>query len=287
MNRDYLFMSGEYEVSMPAVFSMSSWMHTMIAKKLEISSGSLRRKGIDESLKGVVFFHDSENISIGTDNLNLLADNEIPCWPNPRTLLAMEDRHRVMNECVDRGFVTHDVEFVENSYDISLNYPYVVKVGQEHRGQGKYLVKNSYDEAALEKWNGVATVEPFFEGCSFRVLIVGSRSWGVWYDNPDSWIKNSCGASIVNTHEFTEEERSSVERHARSVASSFGLDVAGVDYIVNKDSFNFLEINQFPGLNVCDDAVKHAKLYLIERMKEVEDSYRHASNTFINRRQSQ
>lgn len=279
MDRNFLFLAGEYEVSMKAVFARDNWSHTMTAKRLVLDDGRLHRQGLTEDIHGVVYFHDSDDQSISIHNLNTLCDTETPCWPNPERLLAMEDRHAVMKRCAQWNLVGHTVEFVEHVHEITLPYPYVVKTGQQHRGEGKHLIRNDYDAAALS-WTGSATVEPFFIGESLRVLVIGDRSWGVWYDNPGSWIKNSCGASIVRVEELgpgrphSNVALESMLSHAWATMDVFGIDVAGVDYILKPSGeYHFLEINQYPGMNVSDQVVDYARSYFNDRMSGVERAY--------------
>lgn len=268
--RRFLFMSGEFECTMLAVFRRDLWEHTMTSKRLCVDSEDcvLHRTGIVEDLLGVVYFHDSSNKEIAESNLKLIVEKGVPCWPDPRRLLKMSDRREVLSTCVDDGLVSHSVQFVLPGEMIHVPFPFVLKVGNEHRGNGKFLVEKRSD---IPEWDGLATVEPFFYGRSFRVLNVGERSWGVWYENQSSWIKNSPGCSIWS-FEFTDRHYlSRVLRHARKASKLFGLEISGVDYIIDKHcNWHFLEINQFPGLNVSDDQVSWTREYLDKKMEFVE-----------------
>lgn len=260
--RPFLFLSGEYHVTQPAVFRRDDWQHSMSPKKLVLDDTGLHRPGITENLKGLIYYARAENIDYEIHNLAFIKDNNIPCWPSAQILQSMTDRHVVMQRCVEAGLVNHSVLFLRGGETVDLEFPYVVKIGQEHRGEGKYLINDNQD---LPPWEGLATVEPFFVGQSVRILIIGDRYFGISYDNPTSWIKNSCGCDV----EMWEAPIDMVN-HAKSVASIFNLEIAGVDYIVSKDSYHFLEINQYPGLNVSDEAAEHARKFLDIKMSEVE-----------------
>ncbi len=148
-----------------------------------------------------------------------------------------------------------------------------MKIGQAHSGEGKYLV-NAYeelphlhDDGLGMGWDGLATIEPFFEGRSARILLIGEHAFGIWNDNPNSWIKNSIGAET----EMWPNPPATLVAHARTAAIIFGLEIAGVDYVIGADgAYHFLEINQFPGLDVSDEVVEVAKKFLGQRMDEIE-----------------
>lgn len=266
--RQFLFCAGECTATMKAVFSLDNWTHTMSAKRFELLPNfHIRRSGITEDIKGIVYFAHVENRDLDRKNLELISVSGIPCWPNADDLLRMIDRHEVMRECVFLGLTSHTVQFVTHGEYISITRPFVIKTGQQHRGEGKFIV---CDGEPIPEWEGVATVEPFFKGRSARVLIIGDRQWVIEFDNKESWIKNSAGADIISCEEL--DRSSKIVQHACVTASVFGLDVAGVDYIVDDsgDDFHFLEVNQFPGVNVSDDVVEHSQKYFIKMMETIE-----------------
>lgn len=269
MDRNFLFLSGEFRVTMPAVFKTDNWVHTQSASRLVIDNKILRRKNqFSERLKGVIYYADAENKSIEVDNLTLLNNNSISCWPSPAALLNMTDRHEVMKQCIDNNIVSHNViQITYDQIDEIQNYPAVVKTGFSHRGLGKFLV-NSKNE--IEPWEGIATVEPFFKGDSIRILILGEKEFGIKITNSNSWIANSPGAE---TSRFTPSQE--LINHARKTADLFELDAAGVDYILNGNDFHFLEINQFPGLDVDDEIAEYAKDFLGKKMAYVESLAEH------------
>lgn len=264
--RTHLFMSGEFRVTMPVVFERESWQHTMSARRLVEEDGKLRRTGTHEDLKGVVYYANAEDDAIEEHNLRLLAELGTPCWPPPSTLLGMLDRHEVMARCVARRMVDHRVLTLRpwEAAAIDIPYPYVVKTGNAHSGQGKHLVTRPEE---IPPWEGWATVEPFFEGESWRVLLVGDTAFGIHMTNDSSWIKNSPGAET----ELVVGIDGPMVEHAKRVRDLFELEVAGVDYVVGKDgTFHFLEINQFPGVDVGDEATPVIAAFLRAKMDEVE-----------------
>lgn len=277
--RPFLFLSGEFRITMPAVFLRDSWQHTMSSDKLILlDNKKIRRsKFVNEEIDGVIFYADLQDKELEISNLKLLLENNIPCWPSPDILLKMTDRHRVMELCVKNGFVDHEVVQTSGAvdYDVikatqicsSLEYPFVIKTGFEHRGLGKYLIKNE-DDLKEFKYDGEITYEPFFKGSSVRILIIDQFNFGIKIDNKDSWIANSPGAE---TSIFDVDPKSDIAIHARNVANYFGLEFAGVDYIVGDDGkHHFLEINQFPGLDIDDSITPIVKNALSNKMDYVE-----------------
>lgn len=274
MNRPFSFLSGEWKVSMPAVFSMSNWQHSCTAERLELKAGKLyRRTQPSDPLKGVILYADLEKKDLERQNILNVISSRIPCWPNPGTLLRMIDRHTVFAECVAAGFVEHSTlqllggRFNPDDVDEMIvhgpGYPAVFKTGSAHRGEGKHLV-HSKDE--IPCWEGVATIEPFFKGRSVRVLMIGRDAFGIEVTNNETWIKNAAGADI---HEFKIPVE--LRYHANNVLNHFDLEVAGVDYIVlDNGEFHFLEVNQYPGFAGFDEVMDCAKVFLKEKMRMVE-----------------
>ncbi len=262
MDQPFLFMAGEYHVTMPLVFSRDHWCHTMTPKKLILDT-NLHREGIAESLSGVIFYADMTDKLVEHHNLSLLSINQIPCWPNPTALLSMLDRHIVLKRCYDNGLVDHPiVQCIRHEFK-DFPYPFVLKTNNSHRGEGKYLISNELD---LPDWNGVATIEPYFEGESCRILLLGEHISGIKFHNDESWIKNSAGSDLEMWNSIPNRMIS----HAKSVRSLFNIEFAGVDYILDKDGFHFLEINQYPGVNVSDECASIAKQILSQKMDEIE-----------------
>lgn len=267
-------MSGEYKVSMPAVFSQNLWQHSMTPEKFEIRESMLFRPLRNEFIKGVILYADVTDKSIELSNINAVINTFTPCWPNPVSLRTMLDRHEVMKICGANGFVDHGFyqtnnlcsESLESNYGIrklfGVSGRVVVKSGNVHRGEGKYLISQ---EQPFPDFEGTCTIEPYFEGISIRSLIIGDETFGIRIENEQNWIKNTEGAEI---YEYTLSKE--IIDHSREVARYFGLDVAGVDYIINKDGFHFLEINQYPGVSGFDDIMNCAKKFFISRMKEME-----------------
>lgn len=281
MNRPFLFLAAEFAVTQGLVFQREAWQHTMTGRRLVLEpDGRLHRDLIPgESLRGILYYASVDDEALRRSNLKLLADNGIPCWPDPAKLLALDDRHTVMRECMAAGLTTDDVHVLSEPailMDLErsgvIERPYVLKTGNLHQGHGKHLIGS---DSQTPQWEGTATVEPFYEGTSCRVFCLSSDDdgsglvlmWGIRYDNPTSWIKNSAGADL----EVWEDMPPECFEHAARVHRHFGLDISGIDYVVEDDgTVHFLEYNQFPGLAPCDEIAEKAGEFLARRMTEVE-----------------
>jgi glutathione synthase/RimK-type ligase-like ATP-grasp enzyme len=263
-------MAGEWGVTQPLVFKDEKWSHCTIAKTFEMNDdGSFRRWNVyNEKLDGVILYASVHSETVRRSIMQFVADNDIPSWPSPHRLLQIDDRFTVLKECVDAGLVSHPVEFVEwkDRHKVTLGRPYVMKVGNLHQGEGKFLMRPEKDDV-LPEYEGVASAEPFFTGVSARALFIGDKEFALRFDNPTSWIKNSAGADV----EPWADAPHAMFEHARRVHKYFGLEVSGIDYVVEADGTpRFLEYNQFPGVGATDEIAAAATAFLRSKMDLVE-----------------
>lgn len=263
MSRQLLFLAGEWSVSMPLVFSSELWGHTMTSRPILLNSdGSFHRQGVTESLKGFIYFASVDNEEVRQHNLTLLSALNVPCWPDPKKLLNLDNRHVTLKMCVDAGLVSHPVQQVHLQDQITLPFPYVIKTGNSHQGEGKHLVESESDKVV---WGGIASAEPFFNGKSCRVLFIDNDVFCIHFFNSRSWIKNSAGADLL-----VGTLPNHVIDHARKVKDLFGLEVCGIDYVIRGDEFHFLEWNCFPGVSASDEIEASAKKLFRKKMTEIE-----------------
>jgi hypothetical protein len=265
-------MAGEFGVSMPLVFRRDLWTHTMSASELVLVVGDdgarrVRRRGVpSELLSGVIFYADMDDKDLEKRNIELLSANKIPCWPSPALLSRMLDRHLVLLNLCQAGYVSHPVVIGFEPTRDELPPPYVLKAGLAHRGQDKFLIRDPDRDWPTELPTGLRTMEPYFEGESVRVLVIDDDMYGIRIRNDRTWIKNLPGAESERI-----ELRDNLKAHARAVCYHLDLEVAGVDYIVEPNgAFHLLEVNHFPGLNVDDEIVARAQRFLGEIMEILE-----------------
>ncbi|MEI7895317.1 MAG: hypothetical protein WCI05_19630 [Myxococcales bacterium] len=263
MEPRFLFFTGEPATTLPLLKGRPTWAPVVSTMTFDVTGGRLhRRRSTTEGFHGVVYFADARDKDVERHNLRTMATHAIPCWPNPVALLAASGRHDAIDRCVAEGLIDHRVVQSQFTSRPPLAFPYVLKVGEEHRGEGKYLIRAAED---IPRWEGIATMEPFFEGESVRVLLVGDRAFGVKVLNDHSWIKNSMGASF----EPWEPDEAMV-KHARRAAALFGLEIVGVDYVVDAAGFHFIELNPFPRLGMSRESASAAREVLRRAMDDIE-----------------
>lgn len=265
LERDCLFLSGESGLTMKCVFRQERWMHTCSPSRLIIDNGKLRRDIYPrEDLNAIIFYADMDNKLVELENLKNIKNSNIPCWPNIDSLIWMLSRTRMMWTCKEKKLCSQSVEILsyEDKHLVSLEFPFVAKVGDCHRGQNKFLIdsKSTWDDFV---WNGTTIFEPFYEGDSIRAFVIGDNIFGVKVDNDTSWIKNTSGAEISCV-----ELSNDIKQHARKCMEVFGIDVGGIDYIVESNGkFHLLEVNQFPGLsNISEEIDQCVEKFLDEKM---------------------
>ncbi|MDI1451387.1 hypothetical protein [Polyangium sp. 6x1] len=270
MQPQYLFLTGEPAATLPLLKERPTWAPVLSAITFDVIAGRLhRRRSATDDFRGVVYFADVRDKDVEQHNLRVLAEHGIPCWPDPTALRAASQRHAALARCVAAGLVEHPVVQSQSTREPLLPFPYVLKTGEEHRGEGKHLIRSSHD---IPSWDGIATAEPFFEGESVRVLLLGERAFGVRILNEGTWIKNAPGASF---EAWTPSK--AIVAHARQAAQLFGLTVAGVDYVIDRSGPHFIELNPFPRVNLTNESAALAREIFRSAMEAVEARANHAS----------
>jgi len=252
MEARYLFFTGEPAATLPLLKERPAWAPVLSAITFDVKAGRLhRRRSASDDFRGAVYFADVRDKDVERHNLRLFCDHAVPCWPDPAALLAVSERHAALARVVAAGLVDHPVVQAQFSRQPLLPLPYVLKIGDEHRGEGKVLIRSASD---IPSWEGIATMEPFFEGESVRVLLIGDCAFGVRIRNDDSWIKNSPGASVEAW-----EPDGAIVAHAQRAMRLFGLEIAGVDYVIDSNGFHFIELNPFPRVGLSKESIGVAR----------------------------
>ncbi|MCU0654493.1 MAG: hypothetical protein MUF64_04140 [Polyangiaceae bacterium] len=259
----YLFLTGEPAVTLPLLRSRPDWAPVLSAVTFDFAGSRLhRRRSREDDFRGCIYFADALDKDTERHNLRTLVGSAIPCWPDPARLLAASVRHEVLARCVAAGLVAHPVVQSLPTARPLLPFPYVLKVGDLHRGEGKHLIRSAED---IPSWEGVATAEPFFEGESVRVLLIDEEAFGATVRNESSWIKNASGAVVEPW-----QPPDALVEHARRVASLFALSVVGVDYILTREGAHLLEVNPFPRAGLSADSAASARRAFALRMDRIE-----------------
>ncbi|APR83258.1 Hypothetical protein A7982_08607 [Minicystis rosea] len=267
MSARYLFLTGEPKVTLPLLERRPAWSPVLSAISFDVVAGRLhRRRSATDDFRGCVYFADVRDKDIERHNLRVLAASGLPCWPDPEALLGLSDRHAALARCVRAGLVDHPVVLAPFSQEPRLPFPYVLKIGDDHRGEGKHLIRSASD---IVRWDGIATMEPFFDGESVRVLILGERAFGARIRNESTWIKNAAGASFEPW-----EPDAAIVAHARRAMAVFGLEVAGVDYVIDDAGPRFIELNPYPRVGLTKESAALAREIFARRMDAIEAAAR-------------
>lgn len=263
MSPRFLFLTGEPATTLPLLKRRPAWAPVLSAVTFDVTAGRMhRRRSAGDDFRGCVYFADVRDKDIERHNLGALAGAPIPCWPDPAALLGLSDRHAALARCISAGLVTHGVVQARWTREPVLPFPYVLKIGDDHRGEGKHLIQSAAD---IVRWDGIATMEPFFEGASVRVLLLGDRAFGARIENEGTWIKNAPGAVIEPW-----DPDPDLIAHARRAMDLFGLEIAGVDYVIDRAGPHLIELNPFPRVGLSSESVEVARELFARRMDAIE-----------------
>lgn len=156
--------------------------------------------------------------------------------------------------------LVNSVKGIENALAWLDGFPVVVKRVSSRQGKGVMLVENNLDleratQNHLNKSNGLLVQRfiPTGGRRDVRVLIVGGKVVG------SMELKPKQGDFRANYHlsgKSIEKKLSSVERDiALSAAAVVGLEIAGVDLIVDKNNqITVIEVNYSPGFRGLEKA---------------------------------
>ncbi|MBN9166928.1 MAG: hypothetical protein BGO98_39940 [Myxococcales bacterium 68-20] len=180
-----------------------------------------------------------------------LALGSTPTFPDVGMTLPLDERamalllaSRADEGAPGRGYLPAGIS-------LALDKEQVLKWGSRHCGEDKARVVGPVDVTEA------AVVEPFLQGRSERILLVGDHAWHLRYESAD-WRKN-VGASVT-----TIAPDPALVARARRTAQALGLVIAGVDYVVNEHGATLLEVNAYPGFDGESQAAD-AFIDLVER----------------------
>lgn len=134
--------------------------------------------------------------------------------------------------------------FIPNHTATAVKAEQVFKWGDAHCGHNK--ARGTVVPAHS------STVEPFIEGLSERILVVGTKAWHLRYHSTD-WRKNVGGT----VEEVVPADWPLISR-TLVITQNLGLAVAGVDYVrpLNGAPPVLLEVNAYPELSQGQGAIE-------------------------------
>lgn len=191
--------------------------------------------------RGVVFYSYFEDASAAVLR-RALALGDTPSFPDVRRTLPLDDKVLALVAALGA-----DVPRLARGYLPAGEVPAwsgerVLKWGHRHCGEDKSRAESGFVLPAP------AIVEPFVEGSSERILIVGEGTWHLRYESED-WRKN-VGAQVT----VLETPDPALLAVGRALAAHLGLVVAGIDFIVRDGIPYLLEVNAYPGLDDVPEA---------------------------------
>ncbi len=185
---------------------------------------------------------------LSTDVRKAIALSDAPSFPNIRRTILHDDRalSLIQAEIADPAEPMHRGYAPRGSRALFKERA-VFKTGNDHCGDGKFLIEGLTPDSAFAAHSGV--LEPFVQGDSIRALMVGQKLWMLKYESAD-WRKNVKGT----VQEIHPAEVIGVQSRARVIHEAIGIPTLGIDFIGSNDTgWKLLEVNAYPGL---DDVVE-------------------------------
>lgn len=165
-----------------------------------------------------------------------LALGSTPTFPDVASTLPLDERAMALLLASRADEPGPGLGYVPAGTALQLESEHVLKWGNRHCGEYEARAVGSVEVAHD------SVVEPFIEGRSERILIVGGQEWHLRYESAD-WRKN-VGAAVTSI-----PPDPGLVARARRTTLALGLAVAGVDYIVNESGATLLEVNAYPGFD--------------------------------------
>ena len=151
-----------------------------------------------------------------------------------------------------------DIEFVKKTF----GFPVVVKFISGSKGKGVYLCKTEQEVTDLT--NDIQSSTPhanliFQEyiksshGQDIRVFMIGGKIIGCMkrVSQSDDFKANFSQGGRVEEYIMTPE----LERLSLETSQLFGLDIIGIDFLVDNNSYQICEANSAPGFNGLERVV--------------------------------
>jgi hypothetical protein len=199
---------------------------------------SARVEGRFDEVSGVVW-HGYFDDAVPTRRA--LAISSTPSFPDLRMTLPHDDRllSLALATRADGVEVPRSVLGAGDVFEADAMT--VAKWGDRHCGEGKARFVGRFEADAA------TVLEPFLEGSSERVLLVGNAAWHLRYES-DDWRKNvRAKVSLIAPD-------AALIARARKIAAALSLPIAGIDFLVHARGATLLEVNAYPGLEDAPDA---------------------------------
>lgn len=171
-----------------------------------------------------------------------IAISNTPSFPDIRKTLPWDDKTMAVimaqdaDEPVDRGLAQGPMQGPWSANT-------VLKWGDSHCGENKQLMPTGKEQLDERAGNSDILSEPFIEGESHRILIVGYHMSQLVYESND-WRKNvNSTITLLSTVDPDLVERT------LTIVRRYGLTVAGLDFVLGEGRPTLLELNAYPSLD--------------------------------------
>mmetsp|Transcript_9397 Transcript_9397/g.13910 ORF Transcript_9397/g.13910 Transcript_9397/m.13910 type:complete len:496 (-) Transcript_9397:59-1546(-) len=184
---------------------------------------------------GVLILNPSNSIEISRDKLYSLQHLAAHNLPIPKTMIAK------LAPVSETTYTTIQEQF---------DYPVILKKASGSQGKGVMLIRDR--ELLSDMLDMLDTTSPLIfqeyisksKGRDIRVIIVGGKAVGAMMRVANSGFKsNFHQGGYVKRVKMT----AAVEWLAVEAARLIGLDIAGVDILIDGDSYKICEVNASPG----------------------------------------
>lgn len=197
-------------------------------------------------------------------------------FPNPEFSQFIRDREYYLQEIdqltkypLKRMYFPHfDISIKQGVNDyFGYKTPVVVKVGNLHASEGKYLVTETqpFPYLKYDQRKQSITVEEFVPNArSIRIGLIGDpTSYENYFIhehiNSKTWLKNFAPEeelvySYNERHQLNIPEIDSLFEEVQMIAQRYNANLLGVDWVVTEDKIGLLELNDMIGLPEGDFA---------------------------------
>ena len=190
---------------------------------------------------------------------------------NREKMSKFVDEHSMF--AMEREYVKCDGMFQVTVPKLNRSLNVVVKVGEEHRGQNKFL---KYPGQQMTVKDSVIFEEFLDNAHSFRVLLIEEDVFIIEYfddpNNPKSmeqrWIKNL--NPLLEENENHALFKDAIEDTLK-MADLLDYRYIGVDYVRNDEKTLCLEINTFPGVRLNERTREAGLHYWRKKINELSE----------------
>lgn len=198
--------------------------------------------------------------NIQTTALNLIELVNIPCVNTPQTLKIGFDRLSMLATMRKLAFPVIDFHVVTKSTflkNITIDFPFVIKVGNYHGGFGKTLVEDEKQWQDIQDLLFITehyiTVEPFIDYVrDIRYIAIQDKVWAMSRKGK-FWKAN------IETTKYQEiTAQKDIVEMLKKLQKEIQADILAIDILEEEHGqLHIVEYNDIPGLSGFSDELKY------------------------------